>query len=196
MRGPKCFRCSSIGHVVKNCPLNRRNSVNISENSEHSERQGFESEDVAPSLSTNEWFIDSAATKHMTYSRSILMDFIQYKDPLKIYLGDSTVVLASGEGKVRLPTCDGPDNVFLALHKVLFVPKLTKNLLSVPAVAQIGAEIGFDKEKYIVLKDNKQYNIGHVLDGKLYKVNTPEFAQLSATSSAPSLGHLNCSQLC
>ena len=115
---------------MKNCPLNKRNSVNIAENSEHSESQGFESEDVALSLSTNdctsEWFIDSAATKHMTYSISLLMDFIQYKDPLKIYLEDSTVVLASGEGKVRLPTCDGPDDVFLALHKVLFVPKLTK----------------------------------------------------------------------
>ena len=162
---------------MKNCPLNKRNSVNIAENSERSESQGFQSEDVALSSSTNdrtsEWFIDSAATKHMTYSRNILTDFIQYKDPLKIYLGDSTVVLALGEGKVRLPTCDGPDNVFLALHKVLFVPKLTKNLLSVPAMAQMGEEIRFDKEKYIVLKDNKQYNIGHVLDGKLYRVNTP-----------------------
>ena len=134
----------------------------------------------------------------MTYSRSILMDFIQYKDPLKIYLGDSTVVLALGEGKVRLPTCDSPDNVFLALHKVLFVPKLTKKLLSVPAMAQMGAEIRFDKEKCIVLKDNKQCNIGHVSDEKLHRVNTPEYPQLSAISSASSLrlwhcrlGHLN-----
>ena len=81
MRGPKCFRCSRIGHIVKNWPLNKCNSVNIAENSEHSESQGFESEDVALSLSTNdrtnEWCFDSAATKHMTYSRSILMDFIQ-----------------------------------------------------------------------------------------------------------------------
>ena len=202
VRGPKCLRCSRIGHVVKNCPLNKRNSVNIAENSERSESQGFESDDVALSSSTNdrtsEWFSDSAATKHMTYNRSLLMDFIQYKDPLKIYLGVSTVVLALSEGKVRLPTCDDPDNVFLALHKVLFVPKLTKNLLSVPAMAQMGAEVRFDKEKCILMKDNKQYNIGHVLDGKLYRVNTPEYAQLSATSSAPSLelwhcrlGHLN-----
>ena len=77
---------------------NKCNSVNIAENSEHSESQGFESEDVALSSSTNdrtsEWFIDSAATKHMIYNRSILMDFTQYKDPLKIYLGDSTVVSA------------------------------------------------------------------------------------------------------
>ena len=54
----------------------------------------------------------------MTYSRSISMDFIQYKDPLNIYLGDSKVVVALGEEKVRLPTCDGPDNVFLAMHEV------------------------------------------------------------------------------
>ena len=89
VRGPKCFQYYCIGHVVKNCPLNKCNSVNIAENSERSESQGFENEDVALSLSTNdrtgEWFIDSAATKHMTYSRSILMDFIQYNDPLKIY---------------------------------------------------------------------------------------------------------------
>ena len=55
---------------MKNCPSNKRNSVHIAENSEHTESQGFESEDVALSLSTNdrtnEWFIDSAATKHMT----------------------------------------------------------------------------------------------------------------------------------
>ena len=88
VRWPKCFRCSHIEHVVKNCPLNKCNSVNIAESSERSESQGFESEDVALSLSTDdctsEWFIVFAATKHMTYSRSILMDFIQYKDPLKI----------------------------------------------------------------------------------------------------------------
>ena len=102
------------------------------------------------------------------------------------------MVLALGEGRVRLPTCDGPDNVFLALHKVLFVPKLTKYLLSVPAMAQMGAEIRFDKDICIVLKDHKQYNIGHVLDGKLYRVNTPEYAQLSATLSVPSLGLWHC----
>ena len=181
---------------MKNYPLNKHSGVNIAENSEHSESQGFESEDVALSLSTNDrtskWFIDSAATKHMTYNRSILMDFIQYKHSLKTYLGENTVVLALGGRKVRLPTCDGPDNVFLVLHKVLFVPKLTKNLPSIPAMAQMGAEIGFDKGKCIGLKDNKQYNIGHVLDGKLYRVNTPEYAQLSTTSSAPSLGLWHC----
>ena len=59
-------------------------------------------------------------------------------------------------------------------------------------MAQMGAEIHFDKEKCTVLKDNKQYNISHVMVGKLYGVNTPEYAQLSASSSAPSLGLWHC----
>ena len=59
-------------------------------------------------------------------------------------------------------------------------------------MAQMGAEIRFDKEKCIVLKDNKQCNIGHISDEKLYRVNTLEYAKLSATSSASSLGLWHC----
>ena len=58
-----------------------------------------------------------------------------------------------GEGKVRLPTVNSTNDVVLNLHKVLFVPKLTKNLLSVPAMALMGAEIRFDKDKCLVLKE-------------------------------------------
>ena len=76
---------------------------------------------------------------------------------------------------------------FLALHEVLFVPKLRKNLLSVPAMAQMGAETRFEKEKCIVVKNDKEYSVGNVLDGKLYRVNTSEYSQLSPTSSVPSL---------
>ena len=58
---------------------------------------------------------------HMMFDRSIMINFSKYKRPLKRYLGDSTVALAQGEGK-------------------LFLPRLTNNLLSVPAMAQMGAE--------------------------------------------------------
>ena len=147
---------------------------------------------------TNEWFIDSGATKHMRFDRSILFEFVKYKHPLKIFLGDSTFVLAQGKGKVRLPKCDGSDDAYIALHKVLLVPKLTKNLLSVPAMAQMGAEVCFDKEKCVVIKDGKKITVGNVLAGKLYRVTAPEFSHHSTASNAPSLkiwherlGHLN-----
>ena len=195
-KGITCFKCNQDGHIVKNCPYNkqydsRRESSNMAE-----------LEGVALILSTknqsDEWFIDSAATKHMTNDKSILENFVEYQQPKDIYLGDSTIIHALGEGKVRLPTVNSSHDVVLDLHKVLFVPKLTKNLLSVPAMALMGAEIRFDKDKCLILKDSKEFVIGHLLSDKLYTVNTIEYAQVSKTNSAQSLevwhcrlGHLN-----
>ena len=122
---------------MKTCPQNKKSAgrTERSNSAENSLSDDKQYEDVALLSSitnrTNEWFIDSGATKHMTFDRSIMINFIKYEHTLNIYLGDSTVVLAQGEGKVRLPTCYGSDDVFLALHKVLFVPKLTDKERSV-----------------------------------------------------------------
>ena len=195
-KGVTCFKCNQDGHVVKNCPYNKQHN-NRRESSNMAELEG-----VALISSTmnrsGEWFIDSAATKHMTNDRSILENYVQYDQPKDIYLGDSTVIHALGEGKVRLPTVNSTHDVVLDLHKVLFVSKLTKNLLSVPAMALMGAEIRFDKDKCSVLKDGKELIIGCLLRDKLYSVNTIEYAQVSTADSVPSLavwhrrlGHLN-----
>ena len=66
----------------------------------------------------------------MTSNKSILGNYVQYQEPKSIYLGDSTVILAHGEGKVELLTVNSTREIVLDLHQVLFVPKLTKNLLS------------------------------------------------------------------
>ena len=87
------------------------------------------------------------------------------------------------EGKVRLPTVNSTCDVVLDLHKVFFVTKLTKNLLSVPEIALMGAEIGFDKDKCLVHKDGKEFVIGCLLHDKLYSVNTIEYAQVSTSDS-------------
>ena len=201
LKGVTCFKCKRDGHMVKNCPLNNKPNTGRRESSNMAELEG-----VALISSTmnrsDEWFIDSAATKHMTNNRSILENFVEYQQPKNIYLGDSTVIHALGEGKVRLPTVNSSHEVIhdvvLDLHKVLFVPKLTKNLLSVPAMALMRAEIRFDKDKCLILKNSKEFVIGHLLSDKLYTVNTIEYAQVSKTDSARSLevwhcrlGHLN-----
>ena len=95
-------------------------------------------------------------------------------------------------------TVNNTRRVVLDLHQVLFVPKQTKNLLSVPAMALMGAKIYFDKDKCLVRKNSQEFVIGSLLRDKLYTVNSAEYAQVSTASSAPSptlwhlrLGHLN-----
>ena len=161
---------------MKNCLYNNRQYNSRRESSNMAELEG-----VALISSTmnrsdlDEWFIDSAATKHMTNDRSILKNYVQYDQPKDIYLGDSCSWRREGKTSTVNNTCD----VVLDLLKVLFVPKLTKNLLSVPAMALMGAEIRFDKDKCLVLKDGKEFVIGCLLHDKLYSVNTKEYAQVS-----------------
>ena len=147
---------------------------------------------------SNEWFIDSAATKHMTNNKSILENYVQSQEPRNNYLRDSTVILAHGKGKFKLPTVNSTREIVLDLHQVLFVQKLTKNLLSVPAMALMGAEINFDKDKCLVRKNGQESVIGSLLGDKLYIVNSTDYAQVSTANSAASLavwhrrlGHLN-----
>ncbi len=183
-----CYKCNQVGHIVRRCPLNR--SSGKGEHSNVAEGGGVAL--ISSAEPTSEWFIDSAATKHMTHDKSLLVNYTEYKTPTDIYLGDNTAIKALGEGMVKLPM--GTD-FHLDLHKVLYVPKLAKNLLSVPAMISMGEEVKFKNEECVVSKEGKDYVIGKLVNGDLYTVNTVEYAHSTIDETAEvwhqRLGHLN-----
>ena len=156
---------------------------------------------------THEWCVDSGASKHMTHNETILSNIEYYEEPQPVYLGDKSVVLAHAEGQLRLRTlCE--DGTCLALKKVLYVPKLMKNLLSVRIMTQRGAEVRFTGDKCIVIKDGRAVEIGRSINGGLYKLQSPAVKPLSekketaclATDGSLSLwhqryGHLNMNDI-
>ena len=157
-QGLKCYKCQQIGHFVKNCPLKRKQGhLSIAE---HDCKQQDDS--IALNSSTTcrnrviRWYIDSGATKHMTFEKDLIVDFYEYEQPSKIYLGDNRAIEAFGEGKVNLSCYDESHAVALTLNKVLYVPNLSKNLLSVPAMTQMGADVLFDEGKCIISKNEKK----------------------------------------
>ena len=66
----------------------------------------------------NHWYINSGATKHLTFEKDLIVDFITYKQLSKIY----RVIEAYGQGKVRLFCYDETDALELTLYKLLYVP--------------------------------------------------------------------------
>ena len=135
----------------------------------------------------DEWFIDSAASSHMTFSQDHYEDnYEEYEHPKEIFLGNDASIFAIGEGKVRLPFTDKNKVRYLALEQVLYVPELAKNLLSVPTMTKKGAVVSFDHKHCMISKDNESFVVGgRVGNSKLYKVNVSRNNTFQSTPAVP-----------
>ena len=90
------------------------------------------------------WIIDSRATCHMCNDRKLFVNFNSLAEPRDITLGDGHMVKAVGRGVVllRFSTDDVETNRW-KLQDVLYVPKLSFNLLSVVASTKAGMLVQF-----------------------------------------------------
>ena len=108
----------------------------------------------------------------MTYEKYLIKDYIEYSQPTEIFLGDDRAIMALGEGKVTLEFYDGSNVLTMGLSNVLYVPEISKNLLSLPAMTQKGAEVLFESDKCYVTKNGTTMHIGHLISNNVYMINT------------------------
>ena len=77
----------------------------------------------------------------MTFDIDSLSDCIEFKEPCTVNLGNNGTILAYGKGTYRI-VADLEDKVqHIALHDVLYLTDLKKNLLSVQAMTRLGASV-------------------------------------------------------
>jgi len=87
----------------------------------------------------SEWYLDSAATSHMSCNR---LWFSEFQDmPSEVLLADDSITRATGIGTIILTMHLPTKKLNITLRRVLFVQTLKKNFLSVPKVTQSGCII-------------------------------------------------------
>jgi hypothetical protein len=86
------------------------------------------------------WLIDNGASKHMTGQRDILSILTEKNFPQKVTLGDDYQCPIKGVGESIYKLDSGTP---MKTKDVLYVPGLTKNLLSISALYKKGLRVAF-----------------------------------------------------
>ena len=161
----KCNHCHKVGHIAKDCwilhPELKKNNVKCRSTGEKSNQvmsKTNSSENCvglvanqACALSNhrniNTWVIDSGATSHMTFEKNLLTEFTELKHSEEVSVGDGRTLEIKGRGSVIINVSTNHTKNKLKLRNVLYVPKLSFNLLSVSKASNEGIIAIFSKNK-------------------------------------------------
>ena len=105
--------------------------------------------------STDTWIDDSGATCHICNDKQSFIQYQTLKKPQDVSVRDGYTLEAIGSGVVAL-TLDLLDNQMRKCKLVLYVPKLTYNLLSVSKMTDPGKHIIFSDDKCFIYNEKEK----------------------------------------
>ena len=124
-----CYVCGVSGHTARRCKLRKgkgpppqRKEGNVVVNS----TPGYAPQAFMASPS-DDWWMDSGATVHICADRSMFSSFQGYNSA-PVLMGNGVPAAVRGTGQVYLKLTSGKT---LVLKDVLYVPLMSRNLISV-----------------------------------------------------------------
>ena len=177
-----CFVCDKRGHFARECHHRKHQSDEQEGESMHEHsaliatvRQSTPSnsneKSVEPSaeqkrklLSTDQadgWLLDSGASVHLTSRADWFAEYYPRRDGSTMVLEDNRECAIVGEGVIEIEKLVNGQWLPSRIEKVLHVPELKKNLLSLGVCTVRGLEVSFSGETGRITQANK--TIAHVL---------------------------------
>jgi hypothetical protein len=138
-------------------------------------------------LNEQEWIVDSGATDHMCAIQNKFKKLRKCSNK-HIYLANHDKLEIEGIGEVELVFKD----TTVILTDVLLVPKISKNLVSVSALAQKGLKIEAEQKEMKIIKQGVVV-MRATLNNNLYQINEAytKCVNLSLNDWHRRMGHLN-----
>ena len=97
------------------------------------------------------WFMDSGASDHMSMKIEWFSDYESFNLPLEIKVGNGSLIKAYGKGIIKLRSFVDGKIINCNLENVLYVQKITMNLISLGSVLDKGFEL-FSNQEVCTLK--------------------------------------------
>jgi len=88
--------------------------------------------------SSDNWFIGSGCTNHMTFDKSLFRT-LQSIEVARVRIGNGDCIVAKGKRTIVITTNSGTETI----SDVLYVPDIEQNLLSVGQLIEKGMKVIF-----------------------------------------------------
>ena len=192
-----CFSCGEQGHIKRFCNKNSKKpksksyvaaGADVDLGSDFSDNGLVAESEVSLTVNNSEnWIVDSGATAHMSYyGKEHFSNYVKLEKPINVSVGDGRVLNAIGKGDIHLqfwlPSGELKSS---KLNKVLHVPDMSKNLISVSMAALNGKSTIFDDKECKFFNNKKECVAYATKKGNLYYLNC-EKEEKSAHSYAAS----------
>ena len=176
-----CHYCKKAGHKQSECRKLARDSPK--EEPKRQEKAASKKNDTvsfalatggeADNSGSKPWVVDSGATRHTVADRKFFRE-LRESDIKFVNLADGKQADVRGEGPCMVESVDEQGRRReMNISFALFVPSLSMNLLSVPALVQKQATVVFDAAGCRILRGDATIAVAHLKNG-LYQIKQPE----------------------
>lgn len=153
----KCHYCQKQGHIKSKC-FKLKNDLKKQGSSDHNLAAGsadtlLVSVSLLSVYGSVDWIVDSGCTSHMCCDMDLFRD-IDMNFKSKVTVANGEVLKCQGLGAVSLNLNNNSD--LKILPKVMFVPKLTTNLISVSQLTKSGFSVVFKQDNCKIIDPQGQ----------------------------------------
>lgn len=164
----KCHICGKPGHFAKSCFWKNKKKQSKMDNKK-SNNVLFASF-LTSSANSNEWYVDSGATQHMTKSEHFVHGK-QKSEHDQITVANNNKLTVACVGDIPMTLTNGKSKIDSTLKNVKCVPDLCTNLLSVSQMAKKGHSIIFKSDYCHIFDKNRKLIASASMVNDLYRLN-------------------------
>ncbi|KAJ1698573.1 hypothetical protein LUZ63_007085 [Rhynchospora breviuscula] len=185
---PQCQICTLWGHTAAEC-YHRFDIRYTATPAPQQQHQALVAEPSTTANHTTSWYLDSGATTHVTPDINNLSHTQPYQGTDTVHIGNGSGLTISHVGYTVLWV----NSIPIKLNNVLYVPTITKNLLSVSQLLKDNSVVVEFSLNECFIKDQttKKILIHGTLHNDLYALQSPQHShqvfQVSTTS--PDIWH-------
>ena len=169
-----CYNCNKPGHMARKCRFKSSSAPQANLTDEAFIAMISEINLVGGS---DGWWVDTGASRHVCYDRSMFKTYNAADDDKKVLLGDSHTTIVAGIGNVELKFTSGKT---LLLKDVMHTPEMRKNLVSGFLLNKAGFTQTIGADLYTIIKNGIFVGKGYATDD-MFKLNV-EFNKVSSSA--------------